>query len=195
MSQRYSTLAQITPANVKNLDLQWMFQARSLEKFEATPLVVDGVMYTVQAPNDVVALDAVTGRVFWTYSYTPAKEARPCCGRVNRGVAISGRHAVHGHHRRPPDRAGRQERQAAVEHRSRQARGRLCDHARAARHQGQSDRGRGGRRIRHSRLHRGVRRQDRRRSAGASTPSPAKASPATKPGKAIRGSTAAVPSG
>ncbi len=35
-SQRYSTLDQITPANVKNLELQWIFQARSLEKFEAT---------------------------------------------------------------------------------------------------------------------------------------------------------------
>jgi alcohol dehydrogenase (cytochrome c) len=89
-SQRYSGLAQITPANVKNLELQWMFQARSLEKFEATPRVVDGVMYTVQAPNDVVALDAVTGRIFWMYSYTPSKDARLCCGRVNRGVAVLG---------------------------------------------------------------------------------------------------------
>ncbi len=90
MSQRYSTLAQITPANAKNLDLQWMFQAHSLEKFEATPLVVNGVMYTVQAPNDVTALDAATGRLFWVYSYTPDKDARPCCGRVNRGVAVLG---------------------------------------------------------------------------------------------------------
>ncbi|HEY6509017.1 MAG TPA: hypothetical protein VIY56_13445, partial [Vicinamibacterales bacterium] len=60
-AQRYSPLTQITPANVKNLELQWVFQARSLEKFEASPLVVGGVLYTVQAPNDVVALDAVTG--------------------------------------------------------------------------------------------------------------------------------------
>src|ERR1700680_2756737 len=90
MSQRYSTLTQITPQNVKNLELQWMFQARSLEKFEATPLVVDGILYTVQAPNNVVALDAVTGRIFWTYSYAPALDARPCCGRVNRGLAILG---------------------------------------------------------------------------------------------------------
>src|SRR5712691_6585114 len=90
MSQRYSTLSQITPGNVKNLELQWIYQSRSLEKFEATSLVVDGVLYTVQAPNDVVAIDAVTGRVFWTYSYTPDKDARPCCGRVNRGLAILG---------------------------------------------------------------------------------------------------------
>ncbi len=90
MSQRYTTLDQITPQNIKNLELQWMFQAKSLEKFEATPLVVDGIMYTVQAPNNVVALDAVTGRVFWTYNYLPARTARPCCGQVNRGLAILG---------------------------------------------------------------------------------------------------------
>ena len=88
-SQRYSLLSQITTANVKNLELQWIYQARSLEKFEATPLVVDGIMYTVQAPNDVVALDAATGRVFWIYSHHP-EHGRPCCGRVNRGLAILG---------------------------------------------------------------------------------------------------------
>src|SRR3984893_18181779 len=90
MSQRHSSLTQVTPENVKNLELQWVYQARSLEKFEATALVVDGIMYTVQAPNDVIALDAVTGRVFWTYQFAPSKEARPCCGRVNRGLAILG---------------------------------------------------------------------------------------------------------
>ncbi|HZJ33879.1 MAG TPA: PQQ-dependent dehydrogenase, methanol/ethanol family [Vicinamibacterales bacterium] len=91
--QRYTTLDQITPANVKNLNLEWVFQVRSLgaaDKFEATPIVVDGIMYTVSPPNDVVALDAVTGRQFWRYNHTVAQEARPCCGRVNRGVAILG---------------------------------------------------------------------------------------------------------
>ncbi len=88
--QRHSPLSAITPENAKNLELQWVFQARSLEKFEATPLVVDGIMYTVQAPNDIVAIDAVTGRVFWIYQYRPSPAARPCCGRVNRGVAILG---------------------------------------------------------------------------------------------------------
>src|SRR6478672_9052816 len=90
LSQRYSALAQVTPANVNNLHLQWAFQARSLEKFEATPLVVDGMMYLTQAPNDVVALDAATGEIKWLYSYSPSREARVCCGRVNRGVAILG---------------------------------------------------------------------------------------------------------
>jgi alcohol dehydrogenase (cytochrome c) len=88
LGQRHSALAQITPANVKDLELQWVFQARSLEKFEASPIVVDGVMYTVQAPNDIIALDAATGRVFWTYPYVPSPLARLCCGRVNRGLAI-----------------------------------------------------------------------------------------------------------
>jgi alcohol dehydrogenase (cytochrome c) len=90
LSQRYSPLDQVTPGNIKNLEQKWIFQARSLEKFEATPLVVDGVMYTVQAPNDIVALDAATGRIFWIYSYSPAPQARLCCGRVNRGLAILG---------------------------------------------------------------------------------------------------------
>lgn len=89
-NQRYTGLTEIAPGNVKDLRLQWVWQARSLEKFEATPLAVDGVLYTVQAPNDVVALDAATGRVFWTFPYQPAPEARTCCGRVNRGLAILG---------------------------------------------------------------------------------------------------------
>jgi alcohol dehydrogenase (cytochrome c) len=88
--QRYSPLTQVTPGNVKNLELQWVWQAHSTEKFETTALVVDGVLYTIQAPNDVYALDAVTGRIFWSLTYTPAPEARVCCGRVNRGLAILG---------------------------------------------------------------------------------------------------------
>ena len=90
LGQRYSTLDQITPANAKNLEMQWVFQADSLQKMEASPIVVDGVMYVTQAPNDVVALDAKTGRVFWTYQYEVSPDARLCCGRVNRGLAIHG---------------------------------------------------------------------------------------------------------
>jgi len=91
---RHTLLTQITPANVRNLELQWVFQTRTpaepAEKFEATPLVVDGVMYTVMAPNHVVALDAATGRMFWMYSPRLSPLARVCCGRVNRGLAILG---------------------------------------------------------------------------------------------------------
>jgi alcohol dehydrogenase (cytochrome c) len=89
-AQRYSALDQITRDNAKNLELQWVFQARSLEKFEATPLVVDGVMYVTEAPNNVLAVDAKTGAIFWVYEYRPSADARPCCGAVNRGLAILG---------------------------------------------------------------------------------------------------------
>jgi alcohol dehydrogenase (cytochrome c) len=89
-NHRYSRLDQITAANVKDLRPEWIWQARSLEKFEATALVVDGVLYTVQAPNEVVALDAATGRIFWTFPYENSADARTCCGRVNRGLAILG---------------------------------------------------------------------------------------------------------
>src|SRR5438874_8787039 len=94
-NQRYSLLTQITTDNVKNLELQWVLQVRAMDgitKFEATPLVVDGIMYVVKPPMpnyEVVALDAASGRIFWTYIYTPT-ESRTCCGRNSKGVAIRG---------------------------------------------------------------------------------------------------------
>jgi alcohol dehydrogenase (cytochrome c) len=90
MSQRYSALRQIRPSNIGELELKWVFQAQSLESFETTPLVVDGVMYLTEAPDTAVALDAATGRLFWRYQHNPDAAARPCCGRVNRGLAILG---------------------------------------------------------------------------------------------------------
>jgi alcohol dehydrogenase (cytochrome c) len=89
-SQRYSTLAQIHGGNVKGLELKWVFQAESLEKFETTPLVVDGIMYITQAPSDALALDAKSGRVFWIYRHHSSTDVAPCCGSVNRGLAILG---------------------------------------------------------------------------------------------------------
>jgi alcohol dehydrogenase (cytochrome c) len=90
MSQRYSALTQITPANAKDLQLKWVFQSKSIEKHEVTPLVVDGVMYTVQGINDVFALDAATGKTLWTYYHKPDPAARNCCGQETRGLAILG---------------------------------------------------------------------------------------------------------
>ena len=74
---------------MKNLELQWVYQARSLEKFEATPLVVDGVLYTVQAPNDVSRSTRPPGACSGPILHSVARSA-PCCGRVNRGLAILG---------------------------------------------------------------------------------------------------------
>ncbi len=88
-SQRHSELKQITPENVKDLTLKWVYQVRSLEKHEVTPLVVDGVMYTVQF-NDVVALNAATGKQIWIHPYKPSADARNCCGQETRGLAIAG---------------------------------------------------------------------------------------------------------
>ena len=91
MSQRHSLLTQITPDNAKDLTLKWVFQSRSLDKHEVTPLVVDGVMYTVQSPNDVIALDAATGKTIWPIRTSPREGTRnPCCGNLTRGVAILG---------------------------------------------------------------------------------------------------------
>src|SRR5438045_7840770 len=89
-SNRYSPLAQITPANAKNLELKWMYQAAVAGAWQTTPLVVDGVMYLTQRPNDVVALDARTGRVFWIYRHQLDPTQIVCCGANNRGLAILG---------------------------------------------------------------------------------------------------------
>ncbi|HEV3140224.1 MAG TPA: PQQ-dependent dehydrogenase, methanol/ethanol family [Vicinamibacterales bacterium] len=89
-SNRYSALTQITPANAKTLDLKWMYQAAVAGAWQTTPLVVDAVMYLTQRPNDVVALDAKTGRVFWIYRYNIAGSTIVCCGANNRGLAILG---------------------------------------------------------------------------------------------------------
>ena len=88
-SQRHTTLDQITPDNVADLQLEWVYQVRSragaAEKFEATPLVVDGVMYTVTPRNDLVALDALTGRAFWIYS-TPHHKTPACAAGASIAV-------------------------------------------------------------------------------------------------------------
>jgi alcohol dehydrogenase (cytochrome c) len=89
LGHRFSPLAQINPGNVKNLELAWLWQAQSHEKFEATPIVAEGMLYTVEAPNNVVAINGDTGRVAWSFKYSP-KNASLCCGLVNRGLAISG---------------------------------------------------------------------------------------------------------
>jgi alcohol dehydrogenase (cytochrome c) len=89
-SNRYSPLTQITPANVRNLEQKWVLQASVVGTWQATPLVVDGVMYVTQRLNDVVALNAQSGRPYWQYRYNPPADQRTCCGSNNRGVAVSG---------------------------------------------------------------------------------------------------------
>ena len=64
-SQRHSLLTTIRPGNARDLELKWVFQSRSLERHQVTPLVVNGTMYTIQSPNDVIALNAATGKQIW----------------------------------------------------------------------------------------------------------------------------------
>ncbi len=87
---RHSALTQINRNNVQDLELKWMLQNQVFGAWQSNPIVVDGVMYITQRPNDVIAMDPVTGRVFWVYKHTPAENARVCCGANNRGIAILG---------------------------------------------------------------------------------------------------------
>jgi alcohol dehydrogenase (cytochrome c) len=89
-SQRYSALDLITTANVKNLELKWIYQGAVAGGWQTSPLVVDGIMYITQRPDDVVALDARTGRVFWIYHYPLGPVQNVCCGANNRGLAMLG---------------------------------------------------------------------------------------------------------
>ena len=88
--RRYSTLDQINAANAAKLVPQWAYQTMAGGKFETTPLVVDGVLYATGQDDRSFALDARTGRPIWQYQRALPADIRPCCGRVNRGLAILG---------------------------------------------------------------------------------------------------------
>ncbi|HEU4937239.1 MAG TPA: PQQ-binding-like beta-propeller repeat protein, partial [Vicinamibacterales bacterium] len=75
---------------MKSLELKWLLQNQVAGPWESVPLVVDGIMYLTQRPNDVVALDAKTGRIFWIYKYVGATDYKVCCGANNRGLAMLG---------------------------------------------------------------------------------------------------------
>ena len=89
-SKRYSGLDLIHNRNVGDLELKWAYQIPEIDRAETTPLVVDGVMFVTEAPSNVVALDAATGRQYWRYDHELPDDLRICCGRNNRGVAILG---------------------------------------------------------------------------------------------------------
>ncbi|HSG64034.1 MAG TPA: hypothetical protein VLD39_03505, partial [Gammaproteobacteria bacterium] len=66
-NHRHSPLTQITPQNVDRLAPQWTFQTNLIEKFETTPLYRDNVLYVTGPLNTAWAIDARSGRTFWTY--------------------------------------------------------------------------------------------------------------------------------
>src|SRR6476660_4418751 len=87
---RFSALDQINTSAVRSLVPKWAYQTMAGGKFEATPIVVDGVLYGTGQDDRAFALDARTGRPIWQYQRALPADIRPCCGRVNRGVVILG---------------------------------------------------------------------------------------------------------
>jgi quinohemoprotein ethanol dehydrogenase len=87
---RYSPLKQIEVESVKQLGLAWSFDTQTTRGLEATPLVVNGVMYTTGSWSIVYALDAKTGQPIWQYDPQVPQHfgTRACCDVVNRGVAF-----------------------------------------------------------------------------------------------------------
>ncbi len=70
--KRHSSLTQITPQNVPELGLAWIFQTGQSNVIKASPLVVDGVIYFT-LPDNVYAVDARSGQQVWHYTYPPNK--------------------------------------------------------------------------------------------------------------------------
>lgn len=89
-SQRYSRLDQIDKSNVSELEMKWSYQIPVIDRAETVPTVVDGIMFITEAPSNLTAVDAQTGRVYWRYDHELPEDLRICCGRNNRGVAILG---------------------------------------------------------------------------------------------------------
>ena len=88
--QRYSPLEDINDKNIGDLTLAWAVEFDTHRGQEATPIVVDGIMYVSTAWSKVMAVEAATGKVLWKFDpqVIGAKGAHACCDVVNRGVAV-----------------------------------------------------------------------------------------------------------
>ena len=88
--QRFSPLDKVNASNVGQLGLAWYAQFDTDRGQEATPLMVDGVLYTTTAWSKAYAFDAKTGKQLWAFDpkVEGAKGYNACCDVVNRGVAI-----------------------------------------------------------------------------------------------------------
>ena len=87
--RRFSPLTQIDTATVRRLEPRWTYHSGVEATFQATPIVVDSVMFVSLPFSGVVALDARTGRELWRYEHRPRSQTL-CCGPANRGVAVAG---------------------------------------------------------------------------------------------------------
>lgn len=88
--QRFSPLDQINTTTVEGLSLAWHVDLDTTRGQQATPIVVDGVLYSTSAWSKVQAVDAKTGRLLWQYDpeVPGIWDVRACCGVQNRGVAV-----------------------------------------------------------------------------------------------------------
>src|SRR5690606_10342848 len=88
--ERFSPLDQINESNVKDLGIAWYFDTDYSRGLEATPIVVDGVMYSSGNWNVVYANDAATGALLWKYDpqVDKSRAVLACCDIVSRGVAV-----------------------------------------------------------------------------------------------------------
>ncbi|MBO9668988.1 MAG: PQQ-dependent dehydrogenase, methanol/ethanol family [Sphingobium sp.] len=90
--QRFSPLDQINDGNAKDLGLAWYADLDSARGQEATPLAIDGMLYTTTAWSMVKAYDGATGKPLWAYDPKVPRETvvKACCDAVNRGLAAWG---------------------------------------------------------------------------------------------------------
>ena len=88
--KRFSGLDQINISNAHSMVAKWVYQIGATGKLETSPLEVDGILYATGQDDRAFALDARTGRPIWMYQRQLPGDIRPCCGRVNRGLAILG---------------------------------------------------------------------------------------------------------
>ena len=90
--QRHARLSKINTDNISELGVAWTYPLATSRGVEATPIVVDGVMYVTSAWSVVHALNAKTGEEIWVYDPEVSGEdaAKGCCDVINRGVAVYG---------------------------------------------------------------------------------------------------------
>jgi len=88
--RRFSALEQINTSNAAKLVPAWVYQTMAGGKFETTAAGRGWNPYGTGQDNRAFALDAWSGRPIWQYQRALPADIRPCCGRVNRGLAILG---------------------------------------------------------------------------------------------------------
>jgi quinohemoprotein ethanol dehydrogenase len=87
----FSQLEDINKTNVSRLGLAWSYDLGSKRGQEATPVVIDGTLYTSGNLGRVYALDAATGKALWQFNPQVDMQVNrvACCDQVNRGIAVA----------------------------------------------------------------------------------------------------------